>query len=205
MRHIRAAIAFSICVTVMGACGSGGQERRPTASPVWTPPRPTGSPVPGAVHGSAPYWCDLVSRQALTRMSGRSAHLSELRNSTASKDSTICGVRDKEKYGPLVVQWDITGGREEIAAWMKDVAADHPVALPARLGPGFIVYSRSASALPYFAASAFGCGRHDAWVELFVRGFSPGRDTTKDLTDLMRVAQRRLGVLHHCTPRPRAK
>jgi len=202
MRHTRAAIAFSICVTVLSACGSGSQERRPTDVPSWTPPRPTGSPVAGPVTGSAPYWCDLVSRRALTRMSGASAHLSELRDSAASKDSTTCGVRDKERYGPLIVQWDVTGGRAEIAEWMKDVASEHPAALPAQLGTGFIGYSLRESKLPYFTASTFGCGTRDPWIEIFVRGFSQGRDTTKDLTDLMRFAQRRFGALHHCTPGP---
>jgi hypothetical protein len=148
------------------------------------------------------YWCDLVSRRALTRMSGASAHLSEIRNAEATEDSTICGVRDKERYGPLGVQWDATGGRAEIAEWMKEAASDHPAALPAQLGTGFIVYSLSESRLPYFTASTFGCGARDPWIEIFVRGFSQGRDTTKDLTDLMRFAQRRFGALHHCTPRP---
>lgn len=202
MRLTRVAIAFSICVTVMSACGSGGQERRPTDVSSWTPPRPTGSPVAGPVTGSAPYWCDLVSRRALTRMSGASAHLSELRNSTATKDRTICGVRGKERSGALGVQWNATGGRAEIAEWTKDVASDHPAALPAQLGTGFSVYSLSASRLPYFTASTFGCGTQDPWIEIFVRGFSPGRDTTKDLTDLMRFAQRRFGALHHCALRP---
>lgn len=202
MRHTRVAIAFSICVTVLSACGAGGQERRPTEVPSRTPPRPTGSPVAGPVTGSAPYWCDLVSKRALTRMSGASGPLSELRNSTATVDRTICGVRDEERYGALGVQWDVSGGRAEIAQWTKDVASEHPAALPAQLGTGFTVYTLSESKLPYFTASTFGCGTRDPWIEIFVRGFSQGRDTTKDLTDLMRFAQRRFGALHHCTPGP---
>ncbi|MGH3380068.1 MAG: hypothetical protein ACRDP6_35590, partial [Actinoallomurus sp.] len=130
-------------------------------------------------------------------MNGASAHLFELRNSTATKDSTICGVKDKETYGLLGVQWDVTGGRAEIAEWTKDLASDHPTALPAQLGTGFIVYSLKESKLPYFTASTFGCGTREPFIEIFVRGFSQGRNTTEDLTDLMRFAQRRFGALHH--------
>jgi hypothetical protein len=141
----------------------------------------------------------------LRRVSGVLTGLSEIRNAGATKDRSICGVRDRERYGPLVVQWNVTGGRDEIATWMKDVASDHPTPLPSQLGVGFNVYSQSASRLPYFTASAFDCGAHDAWIEIFLRTISAGRNPTSDLTDLMRIAQRRFGKVHHCTPRPTAE
>jgi hypothetical protein len=204
MRHARgiAAIASALCVVAAGSCESAGKETRPTGSPSVATPRPGGSLRSGPVTDSAPYWCDLVPRRALTQVSGLSADLSEIRNAGATKDSSICGVRDKERYGPLVVQWNVTGGRDEIAAWIKDVESDHPTALPAPLGSGFIVYSQGESRLPYFTASAFSCGTRDSWIEIFVRSVSSGRDATRDLTDLMRVAQGRFGKLHRCTPRP---
>ena len=204
MRHIKATaiIPFAICVTVISACASGGQERRPIDPPSWTPPQPTGSPVAGPVTGSAPYWCDLVSKLALTHISGASAHLSEIRNSTDTENLTICGVNDKERYGPLIVQWNVTGGRVIVADWTNSIASDHPTALPAQLGTGFIVYSLREAKLPYITTAAFHCGPRDAWIQIFVRGFSQGRDTTKGLTALMRIAERRFGALHHCTPKP---
>jgi hypothetical protein len=151
-----------------------------------------------------PYWCDLVPRRALSRVTGVSSDLSEIRNAGANENSSMCSVKDRERYGPLAVQWNVTGGRNEIAEWMKDVASDRPTRLPAKLGFGFTVYSQSVSRLPYFTASAFECGPRDAWIEIFVRGISAGRDATKDLTDLMRIAQRRFGAIHHCTPKPAA-
>ena len=207
MRHARgvAAIASALCLVLAGSCESAGKERRPTGSPSAASPRAGGSVKSRPVTDSPPYWCDLVPRRALTQVSGLSTNLSEIRNAGATKDRAICGVRDKERYGPLVVQWNVTGGRDEIAAWMKDVASDHPIALPAPLGSGFIVYSQSQSRLPYFTASAFGCGTRDAWIEIFVRSVSSGRDVIRDLTDLMQVAQERFGKLHRCTPRPTVK
>jgi hypothetical protein len=152
------------------------------------------------VTDSAPYRCDLVSRRALTRVTGISSRLSEVRNAGAGKNRSLCGVKDGARYGPLAVQWDVKGGRNEIAEWMKDIASDHPIRLPVELGSGFTVFSRSAARLPYFAASAFDCGPHDAWIEIFVRAVSSGRDATKDLTDLMRIAQKRFGAIHRCAP-----
>ncbi|GLY73269.1 hypothetical protein [Actinoallomurus iriomotensis] len=149
---------------------------------------------------TAPYWCDLVSRRALSRVAGVSGGLYELRNAGTGEDLSICTVKDEQRYGPLGVQWDVTGGRNEIGQSAKDVASDHPVRLPATLGSGFAVYSPSTSRLPYFAAATFACGSGDAWIEIFIRGVSPGRDATADLAGLMRVAERRFGVLHHCAP-----
>jgi hypothetical protein len=147
----------------------------------------------------APYWCDLVSRRALSQVTGVSGSLYEVRNAGIGEDLSMCAVKDEQRYGPLTVQWDVTGGQSEIAGRTKDVASDHPTRLPATLGTGFTVHSPSAR-LPYFTAAAFTCGSRDAWIEIFIRGVSPGRDATADLAGLMRVAQRRFGVLHHCRP-----
>jgi hypothetical protein len=54
--------------------------------------------------------------------------------------------------------------------------------------------------LSYLTASAFQCGSGDAWVDIFLRSISPGRDMTRDLVDLMRIAQGRFGRLHRCSP-----
>ncbi|MFB9834858.1 hypothetical protein [Actinoallomurus acaciae] len=148
---------------------------------------------------AAPYWCDLVSRRALSRVTGVSGRLYEVRNVGTGEEISMCAVKDEQRYGPLAVQWSVTGGGSEIAKWTKDVAADHPTRLPATLGTGFTVYSPSAR-LPYFTAATFACGARDAWIEIFVRGVSSGRDATADLAGLMRVAERRFGVLHHCAP-----
>jgi len=197
MRPFRLTAALAACAAVLGACVSGGRKVPPTVSPAATSASPG---VSGPVTDSVPYWCDLVPRGALSRVSGVLTGLSEIRNSGATRDRSICGVRDKERYGPLVVQWNVTGGRDEIATWLKDIGSDHPIRLPSQLGVGFSVYSQSASRLPYFAASTFDCGPHDAWIELFLRRISSGRNATRDLTDLMRIAQKRFGELHRCTP-----
>jgi hypothetical protein len=197
MKHAGAAVIFLTCLTVMNACASGGREKRPAHSPsAASPARGDAGPVTDSV----PYWCDLVPRRALTRVTSVSSGLSEIRNAGASKDGSLCGVKDDERYGPLAVQWNVEGGRDEIAEWTKDIASDHPARLPAELGSGFTVYTLKETRLPYFTASTFDCGARDAWIEIFLRGVSPGRDATKDLTDLMRIAQRRFREIHRCAP-----
>ncbi|MDN3352636.1 hypothetical protein [Actinomadura sp. DC4] len=184
-------------VTMMSACASGGHEKRPSASPsLPSPARGDLRPVTDSV----PYWCDLVPRRALARVVGVSSGLSEIRDAEASKDSSLCGVKDGERYGPLGVQWDIEGGQNEIGEWAKEIAPDHPVRLPVELGSGFTVYTHRETRLPYFAASTFRCGSRDAWIEIFLRGVSPGRNATKDLVGLMRIAQKRFVKVHRCRP-----
>jgi hypothetical protein len=196
MKRARAAVIILALAT--SACVSGGSEHRP--APTAGSSRPGSAAATEPVTDSVPYWCDLVPRRALTRVTGVSSGLSEVRNAGAHKNRSLCGVKDGARYGPLAVQWDVEGGRNEIADWMKDVASDHPARLPAELGSGFTVVSRTAARLPYFTASAFACGPHDAWIEIFVRAISPGRNPTQDLIDLMRIAQRRFGRLHRCVP-----
>lgn len=197
-----AAVGLALCVSVAGACASGGGVRRLSGSPTQVPPGHPGSTDSGLVTDSGPYWCDLIPRDALRRVLGPAVDLHEFRNAGATKNNTICGVRDTAKYGPLGVQWNIDGGPDEVAAWTHDVASDRPAALPARLGIGFTVHSVSASRLPYMSVSAFRCGPHDPWIEIFLRTVAPGHDASRDLTALMEVAQRRFGEVHRCVPRP---
>jgi hypothetical protein len=149
----------------------------------------------------APYWCDLVPREALSVVSGPSHDPTEFRAPTNSNKHSVCGVRDGARYGPLGVTWDVQHGRELLAASMAQVAADHPRTLPVQLGSGFLSYSPGGSGLPYEVAALFRCGSREPWIYLAVRQVSPGRDMTKDLTDLMRIAQGRFGRLHHCSPK----
>jgi hypothetical protein len=193
-------MVLASAVTLMSACASGHHETR-TFAPRLTVTSPPGRAASsGPVPDTSPYWCDLVSRRALSRVTGVSGGLSEFRSVGSGKENSMCAVKDEQRYGPLAVQWDVTGGRNEIGQWAKNVAADHPARLPATLGSGFTVYSPSTSRLPYFTAAAFACGSRDAWIEIFIRGVSSGRDAAADLVGLMRVAQRRFEVLHHCTP-----
>ncbi len=190
---------FRLYLVTVSACGSGGHGRHQVPSPAALA-GDADRAASGALVDSAPYWCDLVPQEALSGVTGATSDLREVRNSMASKDRAICGARDREDYGRLVVEWDVTGGRNEVTSRMKDVAVDRPSPLPSRLGFGFGVRSPSNSTLPYLAAATFGCGSRDAWIDIFLRRVV-GRDATADLTDLMRIAQKRFGEIHRCTPR----
>jgi hypothetical protein len=164
--------------------------------------RPSASPVRDArpVIDTAPYWCDLVPKEALSIISGPSHDPAEFRAPTDTNGHSVCGVKDGTKYGPLGVTWDIEHGRELLAASRSQVAADRPRTLPVRLGAGFISYSPGRSGLPYEVAALFRCGSKEPWIYLALRQVSQGRDMTKDLVELMRVAQGRFGKLHRCSP-----
>jgi hypothetical protein len=190
----------AICVTAPAACASPGHRSQPVLS--HSPPPSPHSTAAGTLDDSAPYWCDLVPKKALIRVTGISSRLREVRSVAVDEDGSLCGVRDSEKYGPLVVEWNTTGGSNEIASRMKDVAAERPARLPPQLGTGFVASASTAYELPLLAAATFGCGSPDAWIDIFLRRTAPGRDVVADLTGLMRVAQRRFGVIHRCTPRP---
>jgi hypothetical protein len=190
----RAALTVAGVVVVV-ACSPGKEAPEITRAP-----SSAAAPAEGHVVDSSPYWCDLVPKDALRLVTGPADDLREIRNSTATRDRALCGVKDREKYGPLVVEWDVTGGRNEVAARTKDVAPDRPDRLPPELGYGFSVHSSRSSHLSYLTASAFRCGSGDAWIDIFLRSISPGRDMTRDLVDLMRIAQGRFGKLHRCSP-----
>jgi hypothetical protein len=186
-----------VVLLVVTACTGHGTKPPPSTG---SPGSAGGKPDDRPVADLAPYWCDLVPKEALTRIGGFQDGLAEFRAPTNSADRAVCGVKDDERYGPLGVTWDLKHGRELIAASLKQVAADHPQRLPAQFGSGYVSYSPGASRLPYEAGSLFRCGSREPWIYLALRRVSPGRNATKDLTDLMRIAQKRFGELHRCTP-----
>jgi hypothetical protein len=188
-----------VVLLVVTACTDGhGAKPLPTGSPGGASGKSDDRPVADL----APYWCDLVPKEALARIGGSRDGLAEFRAPTNTADRAVCGVKDDERYGPLGVTWDLEHGRELIAASLRQVAADHPQRLPAQFGTGYVSYSPGTSRLPYEAGSLFRCGSREPWIYLALRRVSPGRNATNDLTDLMRIAQRRFGKIHGCTPGP---
>jgi hypothetical protein len=192
------------CLFVAVACTAHDANPTPSSSPSSPSGVASGTAKPDGrpVVDVAPYWCDLVPREALARMGGFRNGLAEFRTPTDTASQTVCGVKDAEQYGPLGVTWDLKHGRELIAASLRQVSADHPQRLPARLGSGFVSYSPRTSRLPHEAGSLFRCGSREPWIYLALRYVSPGRDATRDLIDLMRIAQKRFGEIYRCSPRP---
>jgi hypothetical protein len=206
MRSTRLGIfgSLGMCVVVLPACTSNGHMSpgRSLVPPAASSATPRGGSDLRTVVDSAPYWCDLVSKEALRRVAGLYTSLGEVRNPEATKNHTVCGVKDNQLYGPLNVWWDVAGGRVEVASLLKKVSADQPRRVVPDYGFGFAVYSPGSLKLPYLTAAVFRCGANEPWIYIAVREISPGRKAIEDLTGLMRVAQRRFGQLHRCTPKP---
>jgi hypothetical protein len=185
------------CLLVAVACS--GARPSPSAAPPTTG-RSAAVAIPDTrpIVDIAPYWCGLVPVEALTRVSGPGRGLVERRSPVKSPDAMVCGVRDDQRDGPLGVTWDRRDGRALLARALRQVADDHPRGLPRGLGSGFLVHSPRTSRLPYEVGALFRCGSRDVWMYLALRSVAPGRDAGGDLVGLMRVAQRRFGVVHRC-------
>jgi hypothetical protein len=116
-------------------------------------------------------------------------------------------MRDQEERGPLGVGWLTENAKEKVSGRMARIRADinnHDFKpLPSQLGLGFSAYAPAEDeAAPYAVAAVIRCGGQELAIDIDLRRVSPGRNATKDLTDLMRIAQRRFGQLHHCAPKP---
>jgi hypothetical protein len=99
---------------------------------------------------------------------------------------------------PLAVQWGVTGGQSEMAGRAKGVVSDIRSGRPAHSAPASLSTPECPASVLH--RTAFACGSRDAWIEIFIRRVSRGRDMTADLAGLTQAAQRLFGVLHNCTP-----
>ncbi len=53
---------------------------------------------------------------------------------------------------------------------------------------------------PYRVSAKFRCGGKERLLDIYLSQVAKGRDGIKDLTDLMRIAQRRYGEVYDCVP-----
>ncbi|MEW9548023.1 hypothetical protein [Nonomuraea sp. NPDC050783] len=76
------------------------------------------------------------------------------------------------------------------------------VKLPAGLGEGLAAYlPRPPFAdQPYRIVAKFSCNGKAQLITIYLAEIVKGRDGIRDLIGLMRVAQKRYGVLHRCRP-----
>ncbi|MEV6149705.1 hypothetical protein AB0L53_05125 [Nonomuraea sp. NPDC052129] len=76
------------------------------------------------------------------------------------------------------------------------------VALPTDLGDGLAAYlpNTSFADQPYRVSAKFRCGGKERMIDIYLAQVAKGRDAIKDMTELMRIAQKRYGHLYNCTP-----
>jgi hypothetical protein len=167
-----------------------------------TQPSPTKSVDLRAVSDSAPYWCDYVPREALQRIAGVSTDLTEARDSWAIEQGG-CRVDGPNLAYPLGVEVMRGNTHKTIDSELKKWRKFTPKRLPDELGYGFVVYAPGhVDDRPYITSSAFQCGDRQTLIYLEIVDVAKGRDYLADLTELMRIAKKRYGVLHKCMPGP---
>jgi hypothetical protein len=169
---------------------------------------PTPAPALQPISDSAPYVCGLVPEQAFRLASGVTESLSEKTN--GDEKSGECRAPDRTPH-PLEVGWLQVGGgtsQEHLDFVMDDrrelYSRHGGVALPADLGDGIAGYMPDSifADQPYRVSAKFRCGDRERMIDIYLARVAEGRDGIRDLIDLMRIAQKRYGQLHDCTPRP---
>ncbi|MGV9595105.1 hypothetical protein ACWDR1_00405 [Streptosporangium sandarakinum] len=167
------------------------------------------TPMPGETENivdSAPYLCGLVPERAFRLVSGVTKSFEE--RATGTGDNGNCQVPAVEP-GLLEVVWiqETSGSsREYLDDLMDDrrkVFTRHgAMKLSSDLGEGYAVYFPEGpfSDRPYQVTARFPCGGKGRIVDLALAKVAKGRDGIKDMVELMRIAQKRYGLLHRCTP-----
>ncbi|MEU7740490.1 hypothetical protein [Nonomuraea sp. NPDC049158] len=76
------------------------------------------------------------------------------------------------------------------------------VPLPSDLGDGLAAHLPNASFpdQPFQVSAKFRCDNKDRLIDIGLAQIAKGRDAIKDMTELMRIAQKRYGHLYNCTP-----
>lgn len=196
----RVALAPLVPLVVLLGGGCTHQSARPTPSSTAQLSTPTTDLRP--ISDSPPYWCEFVPQDALSKITGMSAGLTESRDGWLP-DKGLCVVRDGSQSGPMGLDWENSNGRVQVDSQAKKHPGYKQTLLPTDLGYGFVVYfPKYVDYRPYSVISTFQCGSLQPWLGIDLILVSPGRDYVRDLTDLMRIAQKRFGVLHKCTPGP---
>ncbi len=77
--------------------------------------------------------------------------------------------------------------------------------LPPELGDGVATTdgSNGLSSRDNLVVAMFRCGERKPWISIDFVPVVRGRDAVQDMVDFMRIAQKRFGQIHKCTPRPR--
>lgn len=172
------------------ACDAGGS--------VQSPP----SPVKEAVADSAPYLCELVPERAFRAVTAVSAALTSDWDG-AQTDNGLCLAFTADQKAPLGLTWSYLNGERTIRFQRKKWADDTAHKLPPDLGEGLAVVIPTAGAIarPNYVIALFGCGKKRPWISIDFAPVVRGRDAVQDMFDFMRIAEKRFGEIHQCTPR----
>ncbi|MEU6712457.1 hypothetical protein ABZ897_13335 [Nonomuraea sp. NPDC046802] len=191
MRHSRLSAALAALVVLATACTS---EKQIVSTP---------APVPQPILDSVPYVCKLIPEQAFRLVSGVSGSLVEKTN--GNERNGDCAVPETTPQS-LGVWWMQEGSGmpqghlDFLMNGRRNIYTRHGgVMLPADLGDGMAAHVTN-NDQPYRVSAKFGCGGKDRLIDIYLAQVAKGRDAIKDMTELMRIAQKRYGKLYNCTP-----
>ena len=189
-KALRAGVAvFGMLLALVSGCsGNKGQDAKASPSPVDA----------GPLVGSAPYWCDVISQQALRQLSGITIPLKESNDGIPSTRG-ICLIMGG--YTRASFAWDMESSERILDTARKNFGRHQLAELPADLGTGLIAYTgRPPESSPYYTMMVFRCGKNRPWISIDLTEVTKGRDAVQGLTELLRIARDRFGVIHGCTP-----
>lgn len=181
---------------ILAGCSKGGATRSNS-------PTPTISA--SDITNSAPYWCDFIPQKSFAIITGIDSGVYEHKDGWKN-DQGLCLVYDEPPHAPLGIDWGSINGRQKVDLVTQKYESGNkvrdarPIRLPAPLGYGVILTEATWSDRPFYTISTFRCGDSIPWLSIDLSQVSPGRDPIKDMTELMRIAERRFGDLHRCTP-----
>ncbi|MFC5829413.1 hypothetical protein [Nonomuraea insulae] len=197
MHRSRPAIAALLVAIIATACAAG-------PAPVGPPPSsPAPAPDLRPVVDQAPYWCEYIPQEAFRRISGITQPLTEEKDGPW-KDDGGC-LLSGNGTEPVGVWWSrIDNSAARLKLVRENWQHTDQIPLPSEIGDGFAAHADNdmLSGRPYYVISRFTCGKKKPWIRIDLETVVKGRDAIKDLTDLMRIAQKRYGHLHNCSPGP---
>lgn len=159
---------------------------------------------PGPVVDRAPYLCDMVPEPSFRQVTGLKGALVTAWAGPQA-DNGLCLVRAAEgKPPPLGLDWSYQDGANAIQLQRQNWKQESPRSLPADLGEGLAIVrpTAGAEARPNFVIALFRCGEKRPWISIDFVSVVRGRDAVQDMFDFMRIAEKRFGEIHKCTPRP---
>ena len=146
----------------------------------------------------APYWCQLIPTNAVSRLTAVSRGLEQDRDIDIHNTLTSCQVGNDTDL-PLEVQLGLDG---EARFQEKDEFAHNRSEAQLPLDLGHAIFRTAPEAPNYMAASAFRCGKRLVWIRVTIQPVIQGRNPEKDLSELLRIAENRYAVLAGCKIKP---
>ncbi|MFG2017400.1 hypothetical protein [Actinomadura geliboluensis] len=150
----------------------------------------------------APYLCDLVPEPSFQRATGVTARLRS-HWSGPQKDGGLCVALPPKGRSALGLEWSYKDGEEILHTQRENWTHKSSQQIPAEMGRGLAGHDPSGglTGLPNYVIALFRCGRKKVWISINFARVARGRDAVQDMFDFMRIAEKRFGELHKCTPR----